>query len=400
MADNNETTVAFIYKRRYSDKQATDVAMREHPTFYRIAKGKGLDGAGFFYPIIHGNPQGISSGFASAQGAAETLKGKQLVALAKTKYGVITLDGPSMAKARGNKGSFYDLVTRATDGILDELGANLAFDMFRNGTGLRGRRASISGNIVTLTSQRDVDNFKNGMTLVASPNANGSSLRSGSAKVVKLDRKNKKITLDDASTITSFSDNDYLFRKGDPGECMEGMESSTPLSAPSSGDSFRGIDRSDDVEALAGSRIDSSSQYVEEALGDCAVEISIVGKKVREGAVYPTVFQSIVKRLGAKVEYTHPGGTADIGFEHITITTAAGVIRLMSDPDIPYDRGRIWRPDAHQIMHIDDLVHIIRDDGRPSMRSTSTDGIEIRARSMLNYVQPDTASHGVVSVGA
>jgi hypothetical protein len=120
---------------------------------------------------------------------------------------------------------------------------------------------------------------------------------------------------------------------------------------------------------------------------------------VSRAGVYPTVFQSIVKRLGAKVEYQNPGGVADIGFESIMIHTAGGVLKLTSDPDIPVNRTRCWRPDAHVIKHIDELVHIIRDDGRPSMRSTSTDGIEIRARSLLNYLQYDTASHGVASVG-
>jgi len=393
-------TVAYIMKRRYSDRASTEVAMREHPTFYEIEKEGSFDGSDFRYPITTGNPQGISSGFADAQSGAETLKGVQFAAEPKLKYGVLTLDGPSMLRARGNKGSFYDFVTRHSDGMLDELGANIAFDLFRDGVGLRGRRASIAGNVVTLTSQRDVDNFRRGMTLIASSNATGSPARSGSAKVVGLDRKNKKITLDDASTIVSFSDNDYLFRKGDPGNCMEGMEKCTPLSAPTSGDSFRSVDRSVDVEALAGSRIDNTSLYPDDVLGDLAVECSLIGKKVSRGAVYPTVFQAIVKRLGAKVEYTNPGGMADIGFESITITTAGGAIKLRSDPDIPVDRTRCWRPSAHVLKHIDELVHWIRDDGRPSMRSTSTDGIEMRARSLHNYIQYDTASHGVASVRA
>lgn len=402
MADASTiTTVAYIMKRRYSDRQATEVAMREHPSFYEMTKEGSFDGSDFRYPITTGNPQGISSLFADALSGAETLKGVQFAAEPKLKYGVLTLDGPSMQRARGNKGSFYDFVTRHTDGMLEELGANLAFDLFRDGNGQRGQRASISGNVVTLTSQRDVDNFRRGMTVIASTNSNGSSPRSGSAKVVGLDRKNKKITLDDAATITSFSDNDYLFRKGDPGQCWDGMEKHTPLSAPTSGDSFRGVDRSVDVEALAGSRIDNTALYPDDVLGDLAVECAIIGKKIKRAAVYPTVFQSIVKRLGAKVEYTNPGGMADIGFESITVTTAGGAIRLRSDPDIPVNRIRCWRPDAHVIKHIDELVHWIKDGGTGiAMKSTDTDGIQMRARSHSNYLQYDTASHGVASVNA
>ncbi len=374
--------------------------MREHPTLFSIAKEQAFDGSGFYYAVTHQNPQGVSATFSDAQANAAALKGVQFAATPVTKYGVITLDGPSMLRARGNKGSFYDFVTRHTDGILEQVGDDLAFDLFRDGNGQRGRRSSASSNTITLTSTRDVENFKIGMTVIASANSNGSSARTGSTTVSAISRSAGTITLADASAITSFADNDYLFRDGDQnGACWDGMEDTTPLSAPTSGDSFRGVDRSVNVEALAGSRIDDTARYPEDVAGDLAVEIAIIGKKVTRGAVYPTVFQSIVKRLGAKVEYTNPGGAADIGFESLMIHTAGGAIKLMSDPDIPPNRLRLWRPDAHCVKHIDEMVHLIRDGGlQPAMKGTSTDGIEIRARHLGNYLQYDTASHGVASV--
>lgn len=394
----DSTNVAYIYKRRYSDRQATEVAMREHPTLYGIAKEMGFDGIGFFYGITYANPQGISSLFATAQTNSEVLQGVQLQMSRKLKYGVIDLDGPSMAAARGNKGSMYDLVTRTTDGILEELGANIAFDLQRDGNGIRGRRLSASTNVITLTDKRDVENFRKGMTVGASPNADGSSPRVGVTKIASISRSASTITLVSAAAIASFANNDYLFREGDPGNCMEGFEKCTPLTAPVGGDSFRGIDRSLDVEALAGSRQSDTTKFPEEAAGDCAVDISIIGKKVSRGGVYPTVFQQIVKRRDAKVMYDNPGETADIGFEYINLVTAGGTVKLYSDPDVAYDRVRLYRPDAHCLKTLDEMVHIIRDDGRPSLRATASDGIQIRARFMGNYLQYDTASHGVVAV--
>ncbi len=392
------TTVAYIFKHRYSDRQATEIALRDHPWFYAIPKEGNLDGIDFNYNITTGNPQGISSTFAGAQGAAEVLKGVQPAATPMTKYGDLVLDGPSMMRARGGKASFYDLITRSQDGVLDELGANLAYDLQRDTSGMRGRRASISGNIVTLTNKRDVEHFKRGMTVVAGTVATGASgLRAGSAKVVGLNRTNLTITLDDQSTITTFSDNDYLFRIGDTGQvCMEGMETCTPLSVPTAGDTFRGIDRSVDAEALAGSRIDDTSRYPEEIIGDLAVEVSIIGKKVDTCYVFPTVFQAMAKRLGAKVEIM-AGSSAEIGFEYITVITAGGGLKVYSDPDSRYDRVRLARQDTHCIKHMDELVHLIRDDGRPNLRTATTDGLETRARFLGNYVQYDPASHGVAS---
>lgn len=400
MADASTiATVAYIYKHRYSDRQATEIALREHPTFYQMPKEGAFDGADFNYAITTGNPQGVSALFANAQANAESLKGGQLAAVPVTKYAVCTLDGPSMMRARGNKASFYDLVTRTQDGALDELGANIAYDLHRDNTGLRGQRASIVGNVIQLTQKRDVEHFKRGMSIMASPNADGSAPRVGKCKVTALNRGLGKITVDNAGAIAAFADNDFIFRDGDAGACMFGFEKSTPLVAPNGGENFRGIDRTLDLEAFAGSRIDDPNRYPEEVLGDIAVECQIVSKKLTQAAVFPTTFQSMVKRLGAKVEYM-PGETADVGFEYITISTAGGVLQVYADPDARYDRVRGYRPDAHCIKHLDELVHIIRDDGRPSLRDTSSDGIEIRCRSLHDYVQYDTGSHGVASTNS
>lgn len=399
MTTANEQNVDYVFKRRYPDRAVAQIVMREMPTFNMIRKEGGFDGVGLFYGITYGNPQGVSSGFASALDAAETLKGKQLAVYRKLKYGLINLDGPSMEAAKGDKGSFFDFVTRHTDGILEQMGQDLSFDLFRDGTGVRGQRASISSNTVTLSSKREVDNFRVGMTLVASQNASGSPLRSGSTKVAKLKRSAKQIVLEDASQIGSFSDLDYLFRKGDPGNCIEGMELSTPLSAPGDSDSFRGINRSDDIEALAGSRVDNTNLFPEEVLSDLAVEIAAIGKKCGNGVLYPTAFQQIVKRTQAEVNY-EPGPTADIGFEYINLLTAAGRVKLYSDYSCPWNRARLYRPDTHVLKHLNEVVHVIRTNGNPHMQLTDADGIQIRTRFMGNYVQFDTAPHGVVSVAA
>src|SRR5690606_37988352 len=113
----------------------------------------------------------------------------------------------------------------------------------------------ISTNTITLTEADDVRNFKIGMTLIASANADGSTPRTGSAVVTAVDEDTGTVTVDSAAGITSFANSDYLFRKGDPGTCVDGLEVMFPLTAPTTGDSFRGVDRSVDVRRLAGCRV-------------------------------------------------------------------------------------------------------------------------------------------------
>jgi hypothetical protein len=403
MAASDESSVAYVFKRKYSDRRSTDSSMREHPTLNLISKEEGLEGVGLFYAITYGNPQGISSGsagLATAQTNFSGMKGEQLALSRALKYGTIKLAGPALRAARGDQGSFYDFVTRHTDGILDEMGADIAFNLFTDQNGIRGRRSSVSGNTVTLTEKRHVDRFRVGMTVGASSSSDGSSPRTGTTTVAKILRGSTAIVLTDASSILSFTDGDYLFRQGDPGNCMQGMDVCTPLAAISSSDSFRGINRSVDQELLAGTRLDDTNKLPEEALGDLAVEIFALGKRVKRGVVYPTVFQSIVKRQGAKVMYDAGGGEVDIGFEYIMLHTAGGTIKLYSDPDCPVDRGRVFNPETHCIRTLDPLVHVIRDDGKTAQRSTTEDAIEVRVRSMHNYLQYDPAPHGVCSFAA
>lgn len=398
MAASDLTSVAHIYKRRYSDKEVAEVATREHPTFAMIAKEDGFNGSAFYYPIDYGWPQGVSGTFSTAQSAAASTKGYQLVASRKAKYGVITLNGEAMAAARGNAGAFYDLVTKETDRILLEMGDSFAFDMMRDGNGIRGRRSSASTNIITLTDANDVRNFKVGMTVGADDTSTGASPRTGTTTVASINEDGGTITLASAAAIGTFLDNDYLFRAGDPGTCMEGFEACTPLTAPSASESFRGIDRSVDVYGLSGVRIDDTSASIIQNMGLCAVRAGFRGKKLKRGVLNPINFWAVSQLLGAKVEYEGGGGTAEVGFEYIVINTPGGSVRVTSDPDCPTNRFRMFDPAAHYLKHLDGLPHIVKDDGRPSLRSSSADDIEIRARGWVNYIQTDTAAHGVGAI--
>lgn len=156
-AQSTLTNLAYIYKRKYSGSAVGDLAMRAHPTAKMMRKEGGMDGlaAGWFYGIRYGNPQGISGTFSSAQSAASSSKGVQLVATRRKKYGVITLDGEALVAARSREGALLDLVSQETDGVIEEHGDSLSFELFRDGSGARGRRSSLSSNTVTLTVADD-----------------------------------------------------------------------------------------------------------------------------------------------------------------------------------------------------------------------------------------------------
>jgi hypothetical protein len=216
--------------------------------------------------------------------------------------------------------------------------------------------------------------------------------------VTKVLRGASSIGVNDASAISSLAAGDYLFRFGDPGNLMQGLGVCTPLTAPTSGDSFRTIDRSDDVELLAGWRLDDTNMFAEEAILDLAALAHAHGKKLTEADVHAQVFANMVKRLGAKVMYA-PGRTADVGFKHIEIHGSGTTIKVFSEPDMKDPQvSRLYNPEGHEIRYTggDGLIHTIRDDGNAvAMRMGTADAIEIRQCSEHEYLQYDPGEFGV-----
>lgn len=383
---SDSTTVAFIYKKMYSDRQVGDVTMREHPYQKMLKKIPGMVGSDWNYIVRYGNPQAVGGTFASlvATGVPAPSKGAKFSTTPALKYGYITLDGPSMAKARGDKGSFLDLVTMETDGVLEEMGDSLAFDLYRAGNGNRGKRASIAGNVVTLTVADDARNFKIGMSIIASANADGSSpkVNSQNVTVTAVDEDSGTVTVSDQSHIGSFANADYLFRIGDPSTAVDGLEDIIPAAAPAyTVDSFRGVDRGVHPRLLSGARITTATVF-EEDIGSATVKVRQSGGRSDVCLTNPVNFWAAARRLNSKVTYDGGGNKATYGFEGIDIATPAGVVRMVSDPDCPTTGSWIGKTETAILRHLENYIHIIRDDDKPSMRIAGIDGIEIRARSM------------------
>ena len=394
------TTVAYIFKTTYATGIG-EVATRRHPFYAMLTKTGGFTGVTFNYPMRYGNPQSVAGTFSAAQtgssGAPSNSKGVQFAASRFKKYGVVSFDGEALS-ACDSKGSFLDLVTLETDAVITEHVDRLAFDLYRNGTGQRGQVSSIATNTITLSDSDTARNFKIGMVLQASTNANGSSPRAGTAKVTAVGIAAGTVTLDNVANITALSNSDYLFANGDSLTCVEGRESCTPLTAPTAGDSFRTQDRSVFPELLAGSRVNDTTTTIEENLGLAAIYVDANGGQIDSATVNPIKFWQVARRLGAKVEYEGAGGEATYGFERIMISTPAGSVKLYSDPDCPTNRGEGYLAASHYYRTLEEVVHIIMDDGRPNLRESDSDGVEARTRSMGNYIQTDTRNHFVIAI--
>jgi hypothetical protein len=408
---NTTTTAAYVFKTNYASR-IYDTAMRVHPTLSMVeaVTPAGHDGefvgSSFTYPMKFGNPQGVSNSFSNAQGQASVTRGVQFAAIATTKYGTVLVDGPSILKC-ADDGAFVDLVTITTDDTINAHMNMLAFDLFRSSSGIRGQISVISTNTISFVTPDDARNFEIDQTIGASPNSNGTSPRTGSTTVTAVNLGAGQITVASAAAITSLQVGDFLFNNGDPAGqgtslgSWNGMEDSTPLIAPVNGDSFRGQDRSIYVERLSGSRLAASvsqGQTIEESVGQAAILVNTVGGMTNTAVLNPINFWAVARRGNARVEMGAAGGELKYGFETALISTPAGTLRIVSDPDCPTNRCRGFDKESHYIRRNKELVHVINDDGNYNLRSTTADSLETRTRTLANYIQNNTRNHFVFAI--
>lgn len=406
MADISK--VAFLLKRQYEGK-ACDVAMRDHPTQTAISKKDGMSGpkTSWYYAVKYANPQAIGTTFTTVQTNGATTAGStgvQFAASRQTMFGIIQITGDAIAGCSGN-GALLEVVKMEAGGAIDEHGQALSHQMFRDGNGALGQRSSESTDVTTLAASDDARNFKVGMVVQASANADGSSARLGTTSILSVDEDAGTIGLD-TSDITSYADSDYLFRDTTTGansEVVDGFASILPLTAPAYGsDSFRGVDRGVHPNLLSGSRVDDTSAPLEDNAGLVCTKIRRASS-VRKGfgviTVNPLDFYRWTRRTNAKVSYDGGGVKATVGFEGIDLATPAGVMRVISDPDCPESRGYVLDLSTWCWKTRYEWVHFIKDDkGKMSLRVYNGDSIEARTRSKGNLICYKPAANGVFSM--
>lgn len=404
MSNDTLSSVAYVFKTVF-DTGLTDESMRIHPTLDLIPKVGGFTGASIIYAVKVGNAQNIASsasgtsGLAAAQAVASSSKGYQFTMTRVRKTGTLSFDIEAVKAALGaNDGSFENLIVGDVDGFVDEFTDRLGFDLFRDGYGVRGRRLSISSNTVTMTVPDDARNFKIGMIVRGATGADGTGSRVGTTSVTGVDIDAGTVTLSNAGSIASFADNDYLYADPEVSNNLQGFELCTPLTTPGGSDSFRGVNRSVMPSLLAGSRIDDTASFPEENSGRVAVKIRQNGGRSDTLVLNPQRSWEMIRRLGAKVMYTGGGGTAKYGFEEAMISSPAGDLKIISDPDCPVSRGRVFLNASHKIRTLDDFVHIGNEDGNYELRLATDDALESRVRSLSQYQQSKPRDHGVFSI--
>lgn len=376
-----------VLKQLYDYGRISDLCYQDNVFLGIVPKYEKFGGRNRVIPIRYGRPQGRSATFATAQSNATATKYTDFLITVGENFGVATIDGKTAEATRNDKHAFIDAITSEIDGIMREVSRDMNRNLHRTHTGAIGQVSAVSTTYVTLTNAADAHNFEVNMELIAT--ADLSTARTGSATVTAVARNaaTNHLTTDSnwTSQITDFAADDYLVQEGDLGSKMYGLQSWLPSTAPSSGDSYFGVDRSVDDRLYGVYKDLSSASSREDALLELQSYVATMGGKPDICLMNNVDLRKLIQDLGSKVQYdntlmaqTGKGKSASIGFEAVVIQGDVGRIRCVADRDTPVGTAAMLELSSWELNSIGSSPHILNLDGLRIQRQSTSNGYEVR----------------------
>jgi hypothetical protein len=367
-------------------------------------------------------PQGSSSVFATAQSVATNgLRGgggqyNRFQVYRTRHYGILRMDGETMKAAVRTSGALVDLWNNETDGISKNEMADLEFQLFGDGTGVRGvvlTYTTPAGVVapanaafrIQLATPADAVYFNLGMRLnfytalgVAKPENNPSSQ---GLYVQAIDRKAGTIDVTclvaGVATLPTFAvapaATDVISRAGDflaaasVGAAANGSASGVVTgiqawipSTVTAGSTFWGLDRSSDPVRLAGQRLVATGLPMNEALMEAEALVAIQGVGNPDTIVVnPLDLQNLKKALGTDIVYDRvASNVAGVSFKAIEYDGMNGPMKIISDPFCPRNQAFMLQLSSWELSTLGPAPQMLDYDNNDFLRVASDDQYEVR----------------------
>jgi Family of unknown function (DUF5309) len=324
-------------------------------------------------------------------------------------YQLVTITNELLEATAHDAGAFVDEAKLNMDTGFRNISNDLALSLFSDGSGSRGSISSISTGVITLVDPNSVVNFEVGMALVSySVSGTTPTIATGGAigYIIAVNRSSGVVTVaasqgGAAATPTNWSTSfPFLAVQGDVSFVSGGLATSAalkvsglgawfPATAPTTGDSFWGVDRSVDVTRLAGVRYDGSAETIEEALIDAASVTAREGGQPDMCFMGFASYAALEKALGAKVQYVDvKHDEADIAFAGIRIHAPYGPITIIPDRSCPGLTAYLLSMNTLKFRSLGKAPHVLTYglEGLEGIRVGNADALEIRIGFYGNLV--------------
>lgn len=408
MANNTRASADAVLKVYYDGQKIQNLCFGsdERPLMKMLMSKKNTFGRNYPLPVTYGQGQGRSATFSDAQGNATATKYESYDLTPTANYQVIRMNGRLLRSIVNDKQSFVQGVKEYMDEGLNNLSNNIESDLFRDGTGVIGQISSgYTTTSITLADPGQAVNFEVGMSLDFSATTTGSLSNSAALTVSAVNLDTGIVTLSAAPSSVSVGASDYIFAEGDGQEGgtskkkLVGLAGWLPTTAPTSGDSFFGVDRSSHVTRLAGVRFDGSGMAIREAIKQGLYRHAQTGKGVPKVALMsPLTFGALDEELGSQVQ-RNQGGQAVDGFSGLSIIGAKGPVKCMAAPYCPDGLVYVLDPATWCLYYNGEApVFIIKDDGLRIRAIYNEDAFELRCHTDMQLGCKAPANNLVVTV--
>lgn len=384
-------------KQYYNKQKLIEMTYKDAPLYAMLTKKTDFYGmANYPLPFRFSNPQGRAAVFATAQTNKRPSKYGRFELTRMSDYSLASISGEAILASQVDAGAFVKLATAEIDGAIESLKRSICWTLYGDGTGSLGTTTSTvaSANlaVVTFTNVEDISKIEVNQTVEV--RTSGGTLRTftGPATtnqllVTQVDRdagifRASGILGENITAVSATAATDKVYVVGDYGTTaspvkLSGLAAWVPSTAPTTGDSFMGVDRSADATRLGGIRITSSGLPLDEAYIEAARRIG------REGVMPDTAFASfskyagLEKTLGARVRYVDDE-VAGIGFRGIEISGPGKPIKVFPDRDCPNAFSYVMTMDTAALYSLGEPVQILELDNNRWLREASADAYEVR----------------------
>ena len=386
MAALSASGFAAALKQHYTDERIENMVYKDNPFLAMVAKYEDFGGENLKLPIKYGNPMGRSAQFATAQ---SNVTGGNIKAFLLTRvkdYAIAQIENEVLEASKGNANAFMEAAVFAIDGSIQAATRTLAVALYGDARGNIGFvSASVGGtsNTITLATTQDITNFEVDMKLVASTATSGGTV-GAALSVTGINRDTGVLTMSGDPSTTFTTSIKYIFVEGDYAGSgvdlrkVSGLDAWLPEDAPSSTDSFFGVNRSADVDRLGGIRFTGTSLPIEEALIGAAARAARAGGKPDYCFMNYSNFADLEKALGSKVSYVEKNIKPEIGFRGILIHGPRGPINVIPDQNCPNGVAYMIQLDVWKLYSLGKAPRILSGDGLKQLRVSDADAVEVR----------------------
>lgn len=406
-AASTTSNVGEILKEVYEQLRQEQLYTRK-PFWDMLRKKKTFVGSTHEVPLRYSPEPGGSANFTSALANRGPSGFKRFAVTRKKDYATASIATELVRAAKSETGAVVSAVEAVVRGMKNTAERSICKGIFGNGGGSRAQVTSgMASNTITLLNPKDIVWFEAGMVLDGSANdgtSGAATVGGAAAKIVSIDRDTGTLTNDAsanwnaATGINGLLTNWHLFRQGDFGQTITGLDAWIPATVAAT--AFFGVNRQLDTERLAGCRITpTTSGYtystIEGAITAMLERVYMAGGAPDTILLHPQRYKRLCDELGAKRQYVDIKTEAGVSFKGILVEGQGGQARVVSDPCCQRDTGWALSMDTWTFNTLGDPFSILDDDGKGIwLREGDDDAMQARLATFGNLYCDAPAYNG------